>query len=68
MIMYICPTCSKSFKEEYMISRHFLSCWKEKYPNHTSKDAPHSETKVSHKINNDMFNFFAALNKKGEQE
>lgn len=56
--MYICPTCGKEFCEESLIQKHFLSCWKEKYPCHQSKPAPRSEDVVTRDISDEIANFF----------
>lgn len=56
--MYICPTCGREFREEVLIQKHFLSCWKEKNPYHQSKPAPHSEDIVSRDINDEITDFF----------
>lgn len=56
--MYICPTCNKEFDTEELITKHYLKCWKEKYPTHQSKSAPRSEDINTRKINNDILNFF----------
>ena len=56
--MYICPTCGREFREEVLIQKHFLSCWKEKNPYHQSKPAPRSEDIVSRDINDEITDFF----------
>lgn len=60
--MYICPTCGAAFAAETAITKHFLSCWKEKHPNHRSKDAPRSENIITREDNEDILNFFNSFN------
>lgn len=64
---YICPICNKEFLKEEEISKHFLKCWKNSNPHHKSKDAPHSEDIITSEMNNDMADFFASLERDGEQ-
>ena len=59
--MYICPTCFKEFNTEQAIQKHFLACWKEQHPYHKSKDASRSKDIVTREINDDVINFFNAL-------
>lgn len=56
--MYICPSCSKRFKQEDIFTKHFLSCWKKNNPNHKSKDAPRGEDVETRNMNEDMKAFF----------
>lgn len=56
--MYICPTCNKEFDTEEFITKHFLKCWKEKYPTHKSNPAPRSEDINIRKVSNDILDFF----------
>ena len=56
--MFICPTCKKEFVSETNFTKHFLKCWKEKNPNHKSKEAPHSEDIVQKQINSEIIDFF----------
>ena len=60
--MFICPTCKKEFVFETNFIKHFLKCWKEKNPNHKSKEAPHSEDIVQKQINSEIIDFFAQFN------
>lgn len=55
--MFVCPICTKEFKTESLIRKHFLACWKEQHPFHQSKSAPHSEDNFR-EVNNDVLNFF----------
>ena len=59
--MYICPACHKEFIEEEKLTKHFLSCWKEKHPYHKSKSAPRSEDIETREVSNDIANFFSSL-------
>lgn len=59
--MYICPTCNREFIEEDKLTKHFLSCWKQKNPNHKPKPAPRSEDIVTRKADADVFSFFNAF-------
>ena len=59
--MYICPICNRKFKEEEKLVKHFLTCWKEKNPFHTSKEAPRSEDVEIRTINEDVMDFFNSL-------
>ena len=63
-MIYICPTCNKEFNTEETIQKHFLACWKETHPYHKSKDAPRSEDIVTREVNDDVLNFFKALESK----
>ena len=56
--MYICPTCSKHFENETILTKHFLVCWKEKHPYHKSKPAPRSEDINTNETNEEVTNFF----------
>ena len=56
--MYICPTCNKEFLAEEEVVKHYLKCWKEKYPSHQSKSAPRSEDINTREVNADVMNFF----------
>lgn len=62
--MYICPLCAIEFNNEEDVVKHYLSCWKAKYPNHKSKPAPHSEDKEVKYVSKDVLNFFSQM--KGE--
>ena len=59
--MYICPTCGKRFAKEEKITKHFLSCWKEKNPYHVSKDAPRGEDKETREVSAEIANFFSSF-------
>ena len=61
--MYICPTCCKEFEKEEILVKHFLKCWKDKYPCHKSKSAPRSEDINTREVNDDVMNFFASFQK-----
>ncbi len=56
--MYICPTCSKQFEEEENLVKHYLKCWKEKFPCHQAKSAPRSEDINTRTVDADIMNFF----------
>lgn len=56
--MYICPVCKKGFNSSEIVVKHYLSCWKERNPNHSSKEAPHSNDVITRKINSTMEDFF----------
>jgi len=62
--MYICPICNRQFDNSEQIAKHSLPCWKEHNPNHQSKPAPRSEDIVERKVNDDVLNFFASLQKR----
>ena len=61
--MYICPTCKKEFLTEGDVVKHYLKCWKEKNPCHTSKPAPQSEDVNTKQISADVANFFNSFQK-----
>ena len=61
--MYICPTCNRKFEQADDVAKHSLSCWREHNPNHQSKPAPRSQDITKRKINNELMNFFAELQK-----
>lgn len=61
--MYICPVCQKEYNTETAIQKHFLACWKEKFPCHQAKSAPRSEDIIKRTVNNDMANFFNSFQK-----
>ena len=56
--MFICPTCNRSFLDEDQLVKHFLACWKEKNPNHKSKDAPRGPDVETRAVNEDIQSFF----------
>ena len=59
--MYICPVCNKQFKEENILVKHYLNCWKKENPHLRSKPAPRSEdinTREVYKEVEDFFNLF----------
>ena len=56
--MYICPVCSQQFKEEQILVKHYLSCWKKENPHLRSKPAPRSEDINTREVNEDIENFF----------
>ena len=56
--MYICPVCNRQFKEEQVLVKHYLSCWKKENPHLRSKPAPHSEEINTREVNEDIENFF----------
>jgi len=60
--MYICPVCSKGFKTEETIQKHFLACWKEEHPYHKSKSAPRGKDVEVRQVNDDIANFFERIN------
>lgn len=59
--MFVCPSCEKLFFEEEDLVKHFLSCWKKKYPVCKSKEAPHSKGIETRVVNEDISNFFDSL-------
>lgn len=59
--MFICPTCSKEFKTEQSIQKHFLACWKEQHPYHKTKSAPRGIDKETIEVNNDIMNFLKSF-------
>lgn len=59
--MYVCPTCNQRFTLEAGLVKHFLRCWKERNPNHKSKDAPRSEDVVTRQVNAATVDFFASF-------
>ena len=58
--MYICPICNRGFKNEEIIAKHFLQCWKACNPNHESKLAP-CEVTTEREVSEDITNFFASF-------
>lgn len=56
--MIICPVCKRKISSEQVAVRHYLACWKENNPYHTSKEAPHSENITTRSINSDVDAFF----------
>ena len=56
--MYICPVCNQQFKEEQVLVKHYLSCWKKENPHLRSKPAPRSEGVNTREVNEDIENFF----------
>ena len=56
--MYICPVCHQQFKEEQVLVKHYLSCWKKENPHLRSKPAPRSEDINTREVNEDIENFF----------
>ena len=60
--MYICPTCNRGFKNEEIVAKHFLQCWKTYNPHHESKSAP-CKTITEREVSEDITNFFASFNK-----
>ena len=56
--MYICPVCNQQFKEEQVLVKHYLSCWKKENPHLPSKPAPRSEDINTREVNEDIKNFF----------
>ena len=56
--MYICPVCNRQFKEEQILVKHYLSCWKKENPHLRSKPAPRSEDINMREVNEDIENFF----------
>ena len=59
--MYICPTCSKSFETDDVLTKHFLKCWKEQHPYHKSKPAPRSEDINTREVNDEVLDFFKSF-------
>lgn len=60
---YVCPFCFREFDKSEMVAKHSLSCWRERNPNHKSKDAPVGETTETKRINDDVANFFTSFQK-----
>ena len=56
--MYICPVCGQQFKEEQVLVKHYLSCWKKENPHLRSKPASRSEDIDTREVNEDVENFF----------
>ena len=56
--MYICPVCNKQFKEEDILVKHYLSCWKKENPHLRSKPAPRSEDIHTREVNKEVEDFF----------
>lgn len=60
--MYICPTCNRGFKNEEVIVKHSLQCWKARNPHHESKPAL-CKVMTEREVSEDITNFFASFNK-----
>jgi len=56
--MYVCPVCGAQFKEEQVLVKHYLSCWKKNNPHLQSKPAPRSEDINTREISSEMEDFF----------
>ena len=56
--MFICPVCSKKFKEKEALVKHYLICWREHNPNHKPKDAPKSQDVEIRHMTDDTLSFF----------
>lgn len=56
--MYICPVCNKQFREENILVKHYLSCWKKENPHLRSKSAPRSEDINTREVNKEVKDFF----------
>ena len=56
--MYICPVCNKQFREENILVKHYLSCWKKENPHLRSKPAPRSEDINTREVNKEVEDFF----------
>lgn len=56
--MYICPVCNRQFKEENILVKHYLSCWKKENPHLRSKPAPRSEDINTREVNKEVEDFF----------
>ena len=56
--MYICPVCNQQFKEEQVLVKQYLSCWKKENPHLRSKSAPYSKDINTREVNEDIENFF----------
>lgn len=61
--MFVCPTCGREFEGENVVVKHFLSCWKERNPNHKSKSAPRSEDLNTRIVNDSVLGFFETFKK-----
>jgi len=61
--VYICPICNRTFDIEDQIAKHSLRCWREHNPYHKSKPAPHTTDLNERKVNNEVLDFFANLQK-----
>ena len=61
--MYICPVCNKEIKEEDVLVKHFLKCWKDKNPHQRAKLAPRSEDINTREVNDDIVDFFNSFKK-----
>lgn len=62
--MYICPICSKEYDKENQLVKHMSMCWKQKHPNHKSKDAPCAPTIVNKQDNSDIIDFLSMFERK----
>ena len=57
--MYICPVCNKQFREENILVKHYLSCWKKENPHlRLIKPAPRSEDINTREVNKEVEDFF----------
>ena len=56
--MYICPTCTKGFKNAKDVTKHSLKCWHKYNPKHESKSAPCKGNVTERQMNEDVNNFF----------
>lgn len=61
--MYLCSICKKEFETKELIAKHSLKCWREHNPYHKSKPAPHTTDINERRINDEVSNFFANLQK-----
>lgn len=59
--MFICPICGKEFTIDKDVAKHSLKCWKEKNPNHRSKDAPRSADINTREVNSDIETFLSGF-------
>lgn len=61
--MYICPICRRGFKDEEIITKHSLQCWRAHNPHHESTPAPCKGNITEREVNEDVSNFFASFRK-----
>jgi len=61
--MYICPTCHRGFKNEEIVAKHSLQCWREHNPNHITKPAPCKGNTTKRQFNKEVMSFFAQFRK-----
>lgn len=61
--MYICPTCSKGFKNAETVAKHSLQCWREHNPNHIAKPAPCKGNINQRQVSQEVLNFFSSFRK-----